>query len=141
MENAIYTPEGYTDRIRQELGNCLIETNISQGEKFTGKVRDRYDLGDRMVLITTDRQSAFDRVLAAIPFKGQVLNMTSAWWFEQTRHIVPNQVLSIPDPNVTIAKAVYRLPRLSSWCVDTSPEPQAPPSGPSTIVVGGNTVA
>ena len=57
-----------------------------------------------MVLITTDRQSAFDRVLAAIPFKGQVLNMTSAWWFEQTRHIVPNQVLSIPDPNVTIAK-------------------------------------
>ena len=43
-------------------------------------------------------------MLAAIPFKGQVLNMTSAWWFEQTRHIVPNQVLSIPDPNVTIAK-------------------------------------
>ena len=104
MENAIYTPEGYADRIRQQLGNCLIETNISQGEKFIGKVRDRYDIGDRMVLITTDRQSAFDRVLAAIPFKGQVLNMTSAWWFEQTRHIVPNQVLSIPDPNVTIAK-------------------------------------
>ena len=103
-ETAIYTPEAYTDRIRQELGNCLTKTNISQGEKFMGKVRDRYDLGDRMVLITTDRQSAFDRVLAAIPFKGQVLNMTSAWWFEQTRHIVPNQVLSIPDPNVTIAK-------------------------------------
>ena len=110
MENAIYTPEGYTDRIRQELGNCLIETNISQGEKFIGKVRDRYDLGDRMVLITTDRQSAFDRVLAAIPFKGQVLNMTSAWWFEQTRHIVPNQVISIPDPNVTIAKTCTVLP-------------------------------
>ena len=104
MENAIYTPEGYTDRIRQELGNCLTETNHSQGEKFIGKVRDRYDLGDCMVLITTDRQSAFDRVLAAIPFKGQVLNLTSAWWFEQTRHIVPNHVLSVPDPNVTIAK-------------------------------------
>ena len=104
MENAIYTPEGYTDRIRQVLGNCLIETNLCHGEKFEAKVRDRYDLGDRMVLITTDRQSAFDRVLAAIPFKGQVLNMTSAWWFERTRHIVPNQVLSIPDPNVTIAK-------------------------------------
>ena len=57
MENAIYTPERYTVRIRQELGNCLIETNLSQGEKFIGKVRDRYDLGDRMVLITTDRQS------------------------------------------------------------------------------------
>ena len=43
-------------------------------------------------------------MLAAIPFKGQVLNMTSAWWFEQTRHIVPNQVLSVPDPNVTVAR-------------------------------------
>ena len=110
MENAIYTPESYTDRIRQELGNCLIETNLSQGEKFIGKARDRYDLGDRMVLIATDRQSAFDRVLAAIPFKGQALNLTSAWWFEQTRHIVPNQVLSIPDPNVTIAKNCTAFP-------------------------------
>ena len=104
MENAIYTPEGYTDRIRQEVGNCLVETNISRGDKIVNKVRDRYDLGDRVVLITTDRQSAFDRVLAAVPFKGQALNLTSAWWFEQTRHIVPNQVLSIPDPNVTIAE-------------------------------------
>ena len=104
MANAVYTPERYTERIRRVLGNCLIETNLCHGEKFEAKVRDRYDLGDRMVLITTDRQSAFDRVLAAIPFKGQVLNMTSAWWFEQTRHIVPNQVLAIPDPNVTIAK-------------------------------------
>ena len=102
MMTAIYTPEGYTDRIRQELGNCL--TNLSIGEKFVEKVRDRYDLGDRLVLVTTDRQSAFDRVLAAIPFKGQVLNMTSAWWFEETRHIVPNHVLSIPDPNVTVAR-------------------------------------
>ena len=109
-ENAIHTPEGYTDRIRQVLGNCLIETNLSQGEKFEAKVRDRYDLGDRMVLITTDRQSAFDRVLAAIPFKGQVLNMTSAWWFEQTRHIVPNQVLSVPDPNVTDCQKMHCLP-------------------------------
>ena len=104
MENAIYTPESYTDRIRQGLGNCLVETNISRGEKIVNKVRDRHDLGDRVVLITTDRQSAFDRVLAAVPFKGQALNLTSAWWFEQTRHIVPNQVLSIPDPNVTIAE-------------------------------------
>ena len=69
MENAIYTPESYTDRIRQELGNCLIETNISQGKKVVNKVRDRHDLGDRVLLITTDRQSAFDRVLAAVPFQ------------------------------------------------------------------------
>ncbi len=104
MENSIDTPAEYTDRIRNELKNCLVETSLPKGEKYTGKVRDRYDLGDKLALITTDRQSAFDRVLAAIPFKGQVLNMTSAWWFEQTAHIVPNQVVSIPDPNVTLAK-------------------------------------
>lgn len=104
MANSIETPADYADRIRSELDNCLVETSLPRGEKYTGKVRDRYDLGDKMVLISTDRQSAFDRVLAAIPFKGQVLNATSAWWFEQTKHIVPNHVLSLPDPNVTVAK-------------------------------------
>ena len=54
--------------------------------------------------MTTDRQSAFDRLLANVPFKGQVLNQTSAWWFSKTTHIVPNAVLSVPDPNVTIMK-------------------------------------
>ncbi len=101
---AIQTPESYTEKIRAQLGNCLVETFLPQGKKTQGKVRDQYDLGDRLALITTDRQSAFDRVLAAIPFKGQVLNLTSAWWFEQTKHIVANQVLSIPDPNVTVAR-------------------------------------
>lgn len=104
MENSIETPPAYTARIRDELQNCLVETSLPSGKKYAGKVRDRYDLGDKMALITTDRQSAFDRVLAAIPFKGQVLNTTSAWWFEQTKHIVPNHVLSVPDPNVTIGK-------------------------------------
>ncbi len=69
-----------------------------------GKVRDTYDLGDRIVCITTDRQSAFDRLLASIPYKGAVLNQTAAWWFEHTQHIVPNAVLSVPDPNVTVMK-------------------------------------
>lgn len=59
-----------------------------------GKVRDTYDLGDKLVIVTTDRQSAFDRLLAAIPCKGQVLNQTSAWWMEHTRHIVGNALLS-----------------------------------------------
>lgn len=104
MANSIETPAAYGERIRSELRNCLVETDLPGGRKYEGKVRDRYDLGETMALITTDRQSAFDRVLAAIPFKGQVLNMTSAWWFERTQHIVPNHVLSIPDPNVTLAK-------------------------------------
>lgn len=116
-----------------------------------GKVRDVYELEDRLVIVTTDRQSAFDRLLAAVPYKvngrhhvtptalvcsgvfvrqllspwqcasmlvllvflevnkgicasvqGQVLNQTSAWWMEATQHIVPNALLAVPDPNVSV---------------------------------------
>ena len=102
--NAMKLNEQYKDRIKAELKNTLTSTNLPSGSKKTGKVRDQYDVGDKIALITTDRQSAFDRVLASIPFKGQVLNLTSAWWFEKTKHIIPNQVLKIPDPNVTLAK-------------------------------------
>ena len=97
--------------IRKNIDNCLKETGflgIKGGRR--GKVRDSYDLGDKIMLITTDRQSAFDRVLAEIPFKGQVLNQVSAFWFEQTRDIVQNHVISIPDPNVTIAKKCVVFP-------------------------------
>ncbi len=86
------------------IGPCLTETNLSWPNKQIGKVRDTYDLGDYLALVTTDRQSAFDRVLCAIPFKGQVLNLCSAWWFEQTRHIITNHMIGMPDPNITIAK-------------------------------------
>jgi len=102
--NAIKSTEHYKDRIKAELNNTLTETALSGGTKRTGKVRDQYDFGNKVALITTDRQSAFDRVLASIPFKGQVLNLTSAWWFEQTKELIPNQVISVPDPNVTLAK-------------------------------------
>lgn len=90
--------------IRRNLKNTLTETNLAVGTKKVGKVRDRYELEDKVIFITTDRQSAFDRVLAAIPFKGQVLNQISAWWFERTRDIIPNHVLAVPDPNVTVGK-------------------------------------
>ena len=80
--NAIKSTEHYKDRIKVELNNTLTNTELTSEEKKTGKVRDQYDLGDKIALVTTDRQSAFDRVLASIPFKGQVLNLTSAWWFD-----------------------------------------------------------
>lgn len=80
------------------------------GEKITGKVRDIYTQGDTRVLITTDRVSAFDRVLGVIPYKGQVLNQLSLWWFEQTRDIVANHVIAAPDPNVTLAREAQGLP-------------------------------
>lgn len=106
----INTKDTYLEAIRSTLSNCLTQTNFSFGKKYQGKVRDTYDLGDRLMLVTTDRQSAFDRVLASVPFKGQVLNLTSAWWFEQTEHLVPNHVIAIPDPNVVIGKKCKVLP-------------------------------
>ncbi len=69
-----------------------------------GKVRDSFTLPDqRRLFVTTDRLSAFDRILTAVPFKGQVLNQLSAFWFEQTRDIVANHVLDVPDANVLLA--------------------------------------
>lgn len=94
----------YLSAIQAALPFCLTATHFTFGKKYQGKVRDTYDLGDKLILITTDRQSAFDRVLASVPYKGQVLNLTSAWWFEQTQEIVPNHMIAIPDPNVMIAK-------------------------------------
>ena len=94
----------YKEKISEELNNCITETDLPIGKKYRGKVRDIYAIGDQLILITTDRQSAFDRVLAAIPFKGQVLNLTSAWWFEQTKHIVKNHVIDLPDANVIVAE-------------------------------------
>lgn len=71
-----------------------------------GKVRDTYTLArDRVALVTTDRLSAFDRVLAAIPYKGQVLNQTSAWWMREAvaAGVLPaTALLAVPDPNVTL---------------------------------------
>jgi len=74
------------------------------GKKYKGKVRDCYVLGDKRVLVTTDRISAFDQNLGYIPYKGQVLNQLSAFWFEKTKDIIQNHMISAPDPNVMIAK-------------------------------------
>ncbi|MSU73563.1 phosphoribosylaminoimidazolesuccinocarboxamide synthase [Candidatus Kaiserbacteria bacterium] len=89
----------------------LRETNFDfLGEKKTGKVRDIYIQPDRLILVTTDRHSSFDRIIAHIPWKGQVLNQISAWWFETTKDIVPNHVLAVPDPNVTVGKKMKMVP-------------------------------
>lgn len=78
---------------------------------YKGKVRENYDLPDgSRVIIATDRLSAFDRVLAAIPFKGQVLTQTARFWFDQTADICPNHVIAYPDPNVVIGRRLDILP-------------------------------
>ncbi|WP_052120205.1 phosphoribosylaminoimidazolesuccinocarboxamide synthase [Inquilinus limosus] len=78
---------------------------------YRGKVRDNYDLPDgRRIIIATDRISAFDRILASIPLKGQVLTQTARFWFEETRDICPNHVLDYPDPNVVVGRRLDILP-------------------------------
>jgi phosphoribosylaminoimidazole-succinocarboxamide synthase len=95
------------DQIRALLPHALNETNLPLPGKQSGKVRDWYPLSNhRRLLVTTDRLSAFDRILARVPFKGQVLNQLSAWWFDQTRDVIANHKLDVPDPNALIATEV-----------------------------------
>lgn len=85
--------------------NVIKETHFQNlGTLSRGKVRDIYAQEDKIILITTDRHSSFDRIIAHIPHKGAVLNLISAFWFEATKHIVPNHVIAVPDPNVAVAK-------------------------------------
>ena len=94
------------------IDHCLTDAAFDELPNFQrGKVRDSYDLPDgRRVLIATDRQSAFDQVLASVPYKGQVLNQTAQFWFEETDDICANHVISYPDPNVAIVKRLDMLP-------------------------------
>lgn len=80
------------------------------GPKRSRKVRDIYDLGDRLALITTDRLSAFDRILGLVPYKGQVLNQLAAFWFGQVADIIGSHFIESPDPNVTIGRRCTPLP-------------------------------
>jgi phosphoribosylaminoimidazole-succinocarboxamide synthase len=99
------------DVIRAQLTRTLEHTDFpGLGEKYEGKVRDCYVKDGKRVLIATDRISAFDVVLGTIPFKGQVLNQIAAHWFELTKSLVPNHVLSVPDPAVTVAAECRILP-------------------------------
>ncbi|WGV16367.1 phosphoribosylaminoimidazolesuccinocarboxamide synthase [Fuscovulum ytuae] len=95
-----------------DLTRTLTEARIPElPNPYFGKVRDCYDLPDgTRILISSDRISAFDRILAAIPFKGQVLTQTAKFWFEATADICPNHVISYPDPNVVIGQRLTILP-------------------------------
>jgi len=91
--------------IRAQLGQTLESTAFTGlGERYQGKVRDSYVQGDRRTIVVSDRISAFDVVLGTIPFKGQVLNQIAQYWFEETGHIAPNHMISVPDPNVMVVR-------------------------------------
>ena len=90
---------------------ALDKTHLPLPDRREGKVRDWYALdGARILFVTTDRLSAFDRVLARVPYKGQVLNQLSAFWFDATRDLIDNAVLAVPDPNSIVMRAVSRFP-------------------------------
>jgi phosphoribosylaminoimidazole-succinocarboxamide synthase len=93
------------------LPNVLKTVDVpTLGKKYHGKVRDFYIKGDRRIIVTTDRQSAFDVILGCIPFKGAVLNLLSAFWFEKTNHIVSNHLIAVPDPNISVVHNCTPIP-------------------------------
>lgn len=100
------------DLLERALRHPLLETNFrGLGRKYAGKVRDCYMPGDgRRIIVVTDRISAFDRALGALPLKGQLLNHVARFWFDKTRHIAPNHLLETPDPNVMIGRECAPLP-------------------------------
>lgn len=93
----------YEQQIKKGIAKTLSSTEFDFPKK-TGKVRDIYDLDDELCLVTTDRLSAFDRSIASVPFKGQVLNKISAWWFKQTEAIVGNHFIEMVNPHAMRVK-------------------------------------
>ena len=99
------------DIIKNQFDKTLDGTNFSSlGELYKGKVRDNYIKGDTRIIIATDRLSAFDRVITTIPFKGQMLNQISSFWFEKTKNLVKNHIIAIPDPNVAVVHQCEMIP-------------------------------
>jgi phosphoribosylaminoimidazole-succinocarboxamide synthase len=99
------------EQILAALPQALDKTDLPLSGRESGKVRDWYTLDEsRMLFITTDRLSAFDRILARVPYKGQVLNQLSAWWFDITRDLIDNAMIMVPDPNAVVMRTVRRFP-------------------------------
>ncbi|MBL8058542.1 MAG: phosphoribosylaminoimidazolesuccinocarboxamide synthase [Anaerolineales bacterium] len=99
------------ERLRAALAGALAQTDLPLPGRAAGKVREWYALGaGRRLIVTTDRLSAFDHILARVPYKGQVLNQLSAWWFGQTQALIPNHLLALPDPNAAVVEVVEPFP-------------------------------
>jgi len=97
--------------LREQCARTLERTDLPElGTRHEGKVRDSYVRGTRRTIIVSDRVSCFDIVVGTLPFKGQVLNQVAAFWFEKTRSLAPNHLVSVPDPSVSIVKECRLLP-------------------------------
>ena len=99
------------DLLHAQLPHTLRQLDLpALGELYRGKVRDNYSRGDQIVMVTTDRISAFDHVLGTIPFKGEVLSRLTAFWFDKVKDIAPIHLVSAPDPSVMVVKRAKALP-------------------------------
>lgn len=97
--------------VRAQLPYALRQLDLpALGELYRGKVRDNYSRGDRIVMVTTDRVSAFDHVLGTIPFKGEVLSRLTRFWFDKVKDLAPTHLLDTPDPSVMVVKRAKALP-------------------------------
>ena len=96
----------------KQLPFALRECDLASwlGPRHKGKVRDSYRFDGKRLIVSTDRISVFDCGVGHVPFKGQVLNQISAFWFDRTRDIIANHLIAVPDPNVTVAKECRPLP-------------------------------
>ena len=101
-----------TPALAAYAGNVLRDAAIPElPNHYRGKVRENYELPDgRRIIIATDRLSAFDRILTAVPLKGQVLTQIARFWFDRTRDICPNHVIEYPDPNVLVCRNLKIMP-------------------------------
>ncbi len=98
-------------QLRAQLTHTLREIDLpGLGQLYRGKVRDNYGRADRIVMVTTDRVSAFDHVLGTIPFKGEVLSRLTLFWFDKVKDIAPTHLVDAPDPSVMVVKKAQALP-------------------------------
>ncbi len=100
-------PHYFADHIDEAIGSVDL---AGFTKLHSGKVRETFARDDVCVIVTSDRQSAFDRILTTIPFKGQILNRISAFWFDRTREIIPNHLVAVPDPAASVVKEATVFP-------------------------------
>jgi len=118
VQDAALKTASYTDRIAECFDNKQQITGdqvaVATANRIRGKVRDRWEPTDAskntLALVTTDRQSGFDRQLAVVPFKGAVLNLCSQFWFDAVSDIIPNHLKATPHPSVSIARKCQPFP-------------------------------
>ena len=98
-----------TTQLDKTLNNSIADLE-NLGRHYRGKVRDNYYFDNQILMVTSDRVSAFDHVLGTIPFKGQILSEIASFWFDKTKEIVPNHFIKSIDPQVLLVKEAKPLP-------------------------------